>query len=122
MIVYASRTGNVKNVCSKLEGIECVSISDVINLGENFFIFTYTDGLGEVPQHVEEFLRSNNNFFLKGVIASGNTNFGTKYCLSADKISRKYNVPIVAKIELRGTKKDIIKITKSYDEIIRREG
>ena len=39
-----------------------------------------------------------NNDKLKGVSASGNRNWGDMFGASADKISTKYEVPIVSKI------------------------
>lgn len=119
MIVYASRTGNVRNVVSRLENIKCVDLSEIGVVNSPYFIFTYTDGIGLIPSKVEEFL-DNNKKYIKGVIATGNTNFGKSFCLCADKISEKYKVPIIAKLELRGSKKDLEVIERSYDEIIRK--
>lgn len=78
-----------------------------------FLIFTYTDGLGNTPEKVLDFLEINHSF-LRGVIASGNTNFGLHYCGSADEISKKYNVPIIRKIDLRGNQDDIDAIERAY--------
>lgn len=121
MIVYASRTGNVRSVISRLENIRSVDIKDIDYIDEPYLIFTYTDGIGSIPPHVEEFLAVNSRY-LRGVIASGNMNFGRAYCLSADKISDKYDVPVVAKIELRGTKADIAKIKNFYKEMFKGKG
>ena len=38
--------------------------------------------------------------------ASGNRNWGERFAKSADLISERYQVPVVAKFELSGTKKD----------------
>ncbi|TKI79065.1 MULTISPECIES: class Ib ribonucleoside-diphosphate reductase assembly flavoprotein NrdI, partial [Bacillus cereus group] len=43
----------------------------------------------------------------KGVSASGNRNWGDMFGASADKISTKYEVPIVSKFELSGTNNDV---------------
>ena len=48
MIVYASRTGNVSFVVSKLK-LPNIEISEALEMSEPFLLFTYTDGLGEVP-------------------------------------------------------------------------
>lgn len=120
MIVFASRTGNVRSVVSRLN-IRSVDIKDIDYVDEPYLIFTYTDGIGSIPSHVDDFLTMNKSY-LRGVIASGNMNFGRAYCLSADKISDKYNVPVVAKIELRGTTVDIAKIKKVYKEIFKEKG
>lgn len=117
MIVYASRTGNVRSIVSKLS-IESVEVKDGLIVNEPFFIFTYTDGLGDVPKIVEEFM-NNNHLYCKGVIASGNTNFGESlFCASADKLSKQYNIPIIHKIELRGFERDYELISEMYESII----
>lgn len=122
MIIYASRTNNVRSVAKRITGINCVDIKDVeVPVKEPFFIFTYTDGIGQVPKQIEVFLNEN-YFHLKGVIASGNLNFGNAFCGSADLISSKYGVPIIDKLDLRGNKDNIIHIVKEYERIILNKG
>lgn len=127
MIVFASRTGNVRYIVRKLD--KSIPTMEIIEGAEQFIskpylIFTYTDGLGEVPERVSKFLDIGDNAkYLKGVIASGNTNFGHNvFCFSADVISEKYNVPIINKIELRGYDKDIKIIEEAYEKIIKNVG
>lgn len=120
MIIYASRTGNVRYVCNNLD-ITCIDIKDVTHVNEDFFMFSYTDGIGVVPKEVSAFLEKNSSY-LKGVIASGNTNFGRAFCLVADRISKEYNVPIIAKLDLRGTKSDREKIENAYLKIVKKKG
>lgn len=127
MIVFASRTGNVRYIVRKLD--KSIPTMEIIEgaeqfISEPYLIFTYTDGLGEVPERVSKFLDMGDNAkYLKGVIASGNTNFGHNvFCFSADVISEKYNVPIINKIELRGYDKDIKIIEEAYEKIIKNVG
>lgn len=120
MIAFASRTGNVRYIVNKLN-LPSVEIHHQLILNEPYLIFTYTDGLGEVPKMVEEFL-TNNAEYCKGVIASGNSNFGHQYfCKAADKISKQLNIPIVRKIELRGFQKDYDAIIEFYHKEIQKE-
>lgn len=119
MIVFASRTGNIRNIISKLPSIHSVELEDDMLISKPYFIFTYTDGLGDVPSKVLRFL-DNNKLMLKGVIASGNTNFGSTFCRAANTISLKYNVPIIRKIDLRGNSDDIKAIIDAHK--IRIEG
>ena len=83
-VVYASRTGNVEALIGKL-GI--------------------TDGFGDVPYEVSDFLE--NNPSIKGVIASGDTGYGEAYCLAGDKISEDYHAPCLYKVENDGTDEDV---------------
>lgn len=118
MIIYASRTGNNKFIVSKLN-LPSQEISEVEFVNQPFIIFTYTDGLGQVPRIIEDFL-SLNYMYCKGVIASGNSNFGiNNFCGSADKISQKYNVPIIRKIELRGFQQDYDYIIQEYNKLVK---
>lgn len=122
MIVYTSRTGNNKSIVDRLKGIETLELNENLVVEEPYFLLTYTDGLGEVPNKVWHFLNYDikNIENLKGVIASGNTNFGTDmFCRSADIISQKYGVPVIRKIELRGFQEDIIAIEEKYKKIIK---
>lgn len=122
MIVYASRTGNVEHIVGKLsKDIPTIKLETTLIVEEPYFLFTYTDGLGDIPNVVKSFLIFNelNRRNLKGVIASGNTNFGIEnYCGSADKISERFNVPIIRKIDLRGNSDDVETIEKYYKNMI----
>lgn len=113
MIVYASRTGNVRNVIEKL-GLPAITIEQAKNINEPFLIFTYTDGLGSVPNVVESYMQRH-HALCKGVIASGNRNFGhTLFGRAGDLLANYYNLPLIAKLDLRGTTADYEKIQRFY--------
>lgn len=119
MIVFASRTGNVRSVINKLPLIRSVELEEGLKVKEPFFMFTYTDGIGDVPDKVLRFLEANYEY-LRGVIASGNTNFGVHYARSAETISKKYQVPIIRRVDLRGNAEDLLIISEAHK--IRIEG
>ena len=48
MIVFASRTGNVRYIVNKL-GLPNIEITDGLVMTQPFLLFTYTDGLGQTP-------------------------------------------------------------------------
>ncbi len=122
MIVYISRTGNVKYIVSKLNLPSCEITHDLV-MNKPYILFTYTDGLGDIPKNVVDFLNNRiNQENIKGIIASGNTNFGKDlFCKVADTISISLNIPIIRKIDLRGTKEDIAIIKDQYYKIIEGE-
>ena len=67
---YASRTGNVESIVNAL-GLDATVIeSGSETMDDDFILFTYTDGFGDVPMEVESFLMTNGTK-LKGVIVSG---------------------------------------------------
>ncbi len=64
-----------------------------------------------IPRQVRHFLNiEQNRNLLRGVIGTGNTNFGEHYCKAADMISEKTGVPVIARVEIFGTDEDVIKI------------
>ncbi|MFD2116277.1 class Ib ribonucleoside-diphosphate reductase assembly flavoprotein NrdI [Paenibacillus yanchengensis] len=104
LIVYESRTGNVRRFISKLK-MRAVSVDEQSEINEPFVMVTYTTGFGQVPPKVDAFLERNAEH-LRGVSASGNRNWGNRFAQSADYISEKYDVPVILKFELSGTVQD----------------
>jgi protein involved in ribonucleotide reduction len=61
-----------------------------------------------IPKPVKIFLNNPvNRGLLRGVIGTGNTNFGEHYCKAADMICAKTKVPLIARVELLGTESDV---------------
>ena len=71
-----------------------------------------------IPKPVRVFLNNPaNRDLLRGVIGTGNTNFGKHYCKAADMISAKTGVPIIARVEITGTPYDV-ELVKQRLEIL----
>lgn len=116
MIVYASRTGNVRYVVGQL-GVDAIEMTESLIVNKPFVLFTYTDGLGSVPLVTEKFMLTN-GIHCKGIIVSGNQNFGhTMFGGAGDILASKYNVPLIAKLDLRGNSKDYEQILSCYQLI-----
>ena len=58
---------------------------------------------------------------LRGVIASGNRNFGEAYGRAGDVIARKCGVPWLYRFELMGTQSDIENVRKGVTEFWQRQ-
>lgn len=115
MIVFASRTGNVRYIVSKL-GLPSLELSPTLLMSDPFLLFTYTDGIGSVPKVVEQFMEMNSQL-CRGVIVSGNTNFGQQnFARAGDLIAQKFQVPLVRKLDLRGTTVDYSYIQSFYQQ------
>lgn len=72
---------------------------------------------GAVPKQVIKFLNvAHNRSLIRGVIGTGNTNFGDSYCLAADIIAVKCSVPVLYRFELMGTSDDVAKVNKGLEE------
>lgn len=118
MIAYASRTGNVRYIVSRLH-LPSVEIETDRSLTVPFLVFTYTDKLGEVPDKVKQFMERNGDY-CRGVIVSGNSNFGPQMFGGAgDAIARQWQIPLVRKIELRGFQEDYEAIRSYYETFLK---
>lgn len=64
-----------------------------------------------IPIQVQKFLGfDENRKNIRGVIGTGNINFGEDYARAANLISKKLNIPVLYKAELMGNSEDIEKI------------
>ena len=116
MIIYASRTGNVRYIVQKL-GLPAKDIVDVDKIDAPYLLFTYTDGLGSIPPIVDQFMTANYNQ-CKGIIVSGNRNFGHAFFGRAgDLLAVQYGIPLIEKLELRGTTSNYETIKNYYYSI-----
>ncbi|MDC4233155.1 class Ib ribonucleoside-diphosphate reductase assembly flavoprotein NrdI [Actinomyces sp. B33] len=74
------------------------------------------DPRGAVPRQVALFLNDPaNRRLLRGVITSGNTNFGEHYCIAGPTIAAKCRVPELYRFELLGTQRDIDLVREGLD-------
>jgi len=92
-----------------------------LQVGEEYVLLVPTYGggsvKGAVPKQVIRFLNDPHNRSLcRGVISSGNTNFGEAYCLAGDIIASKLGVPLLYRYELLGTPTDVERVTQGLDE------
>lgn len=76
------------------------------------------DGRGAVPKQVIRFLNDpERRALIRGVIASGNRNFGTLFASSGEVIARKCKVPLLYKFELAGLDTDIARVRAGLDQM-----
>lgn len=116
MIIFASRTGNVRSIVQKL-GLPAKDLVEVEKMDEPYLLFTYTDGLGSVPPIVDQFMTANFDL-CKGIIVSGNRNFGHAFFGRAgDLLAAQYGIPLIEKVEMRGTPANYEAITDYYYSI-----
>ena len=91
-----------------------------LTVGEGYVLFVPTYGggsvRGAVPKQVIAFLNDPHNRSLcRGVISSGNTNFGEAYCLAGDIIASKLDVPLLYRYELLGTNTDVARVKEGLE-------
>ncbi|MGT2771792.1 class Ib ribonucleoside-diphosphate reductase assembly flavoprotein NrdI [Streptococcus marimammalium] len=109
-IVFYSLTGQTRRFMKKLNYdniLELKRNKENPDINNNFILIipTYEDGL----DFVDDFLDRNHHFF-KGVIGSGNRNFGPEFCHVARRLSKTYHVPVLYEYEFNGTDEDVEKV------------
>ena len=71
---------------------------------------------GAVPKPVIRFLNNpHNRSLIRGVIAAGNTNFGTGYATAGNIIAAKCAVPFLYRFELLGTDEDVANVRQGLE-------
>lgn len=116
-IVYFSNvSNNTVRFIEKLDlpalRIPVYSKEQPLFVKEPYVLITPTYGggshKGAVPVQVKKFLAVEKNRELaRGVISSGNTNFGAAYCIAGDLISAKLQIPYLYRFELLGLPWDV---------------
>ena len=120
IVYFSSATGNTKRFVDKV-GLPARRIplhrrDGKLRVEEPYVLICPTYGGGAslshkntkpVPPQVIRFLNDERNRgLLRGVIAAGNSNFGTDFCRAGDVISAKCNVPYLYRFELMGAEGD----------------
>lgn len=95
---------------------------DPLLVFEGYVLVTPTYGGGEfdvaVPKQVVKFLNiKQNRALLRGVVGTGNTNFGEHYCLAADVISAKTGAPVLGRVEVLGTPDDVQQVSERLEKL-----
>lgn len=126
MIVYFSSVSETtKNFVERLGmpnlRIPLSASSEPLLVYEPYVLITPSYGAGNiknaVPKQVIKFLNNEQNrSFIRGVIASGNTNYGNAYCIAGRIISEKTNVPLLYQYELLGLPEDVENVKKGLTE------
>lgn len=125
MIVYfSSASGYTHKFIEKL-GLPAVRIplhskeAESFTIDEDYVLVVPTYGSrtqGYVPRQVIKFLNNKGNRDkLRGVIGSGNTNFGDEFGLAADIVSAKCGVPTLYRFELAGTPEDVEEVREGLN-------
>lgn len=96
-----------------------------LHVDEPYVLFTPTygagNGQGAVPKQVIRFLNDEQNRSnIRGVVASGNTNFGSAYCLAGKIVARKTKVPYLYGFELLGTTEDVHRVREGLEDFWQR--
>jgi len=126
LVYYSTRSENTHRFAQKLNrGAVRIPMryrqEGMIRVSRPYVLMfpTYGGGndAGAVPAPVKAFLNDpQNRSLIRGVITSGNTNFGTAYCAAGPMIAEKCGVPELYRYELLGTPTDVIKVNNGLDQ------
>lgn len=125
VVYFSSATENTKRFVERLGfpsgRIPLRPADPFLKVDRPYVLLVPTYGGGSwnkaVPKQVIKFLNDEHNRSLcRGVIPSGNTNFGTAYCIAGDIISAKLQVPVLYKYELLGTPEDVARVKEGLEE------
>lgn len=105
LVVYTSLTGNVRRFSQKLNH-PSVQWTPELTVGEPYVFATYTIALGNVPTGVLQW-NIEHHKHLKGIICSGNKNWGGNYGAAGRILSRTLGVPLLHTFELSGEPLDV---------------
>lgn len=124
IVYYSSTSENTHRFVEKL-GFQSVRLpvdagSEPPQVDEPFVLVVPTyggnDGKGSVPKPVIKFLNNPaNRSLIRGVIAAGNTNFGTAYGAAGNIVSQKCEVPLLYRFELLGTAEDVENVKQGLE-------
>lgn len=125
IVYFSSATENTHRFVQRLgfpaHRIPLRANDPFLEVTEEYVLFVPSYGGGDlkkaVPKQVIKFLNHKPNRDLcRGVISSGNTNFGDAYCIAGYVLQRKLQVPFLYKYELLGTPQDVETVRKGLIE------
>lgn len=116
ILIVDSLTGQGKRFAEKVGRYKIVDIKDVDTLNEPCFLITRSFGYGKVTDEAKQFLK-NNHHWVKGLAVGGNKNWGENFGKAGDKISEKYNIPLVVKFEINGLPEEVKKVKEFIAEV-----
>lgn len=127
VVYFSSVSENTKRFVEKL-GVKTVRIPLKTDEAAEFIydkdsvlvVPTYGSGdeKGTVPKQVIKFLNNPvNRSHVKGVIATGNTNFGESYGLAGDIVATKLGVPLLKRVELLGTPEEVQEVKERLAQL-----
>lgn len=125
IVYFSSVSGNTRRFVEKLgfeaQRIPLLPTEPPLEVHEPYVLIVPTygggNGRGAVPKQVIRFLNDERNrSLIRGVMAAGNTNFGTAYCIAGDIIAQKCKVPFLYRFELFGTPDEVAEARSRLEE------
>ncbi|NOI57983.1 class Ib ribonucleoside-diphosphate reductase assembly flavoprotein NrdI [Vibrio coralliilyticus] len=131
IVYYSSASGNTQRFIEQLSlpaiRLPIDAEQALPEISQPFVLIcpTYADGHGKgaVPKSVIKALNQpQNRALLKGVIASGNRNFGELFAHAGSVIANKCQVPVLYRFELSGTQSDVDAVRQGLEQFWKHHG
>lgn len=124
IIYFSTKSENTLNFVSRLTNFESERLpenGDIVTDYPYVLVFpSYGGGKmqGSIPAPVLRFIKNvKNQENIIGIIGSGDRNYGDMFCIGAALLSKKLEVPLLYRYEIRGTKEDVQKVNLGLLEI-----
>lgn len=108
-LVFYSLTGQCQRFVKKLgmekTALELTATADYPQMTTPFVLLVPSYDQADV-EVVDEFL-ADNHAYCRGLIGSGNRNFGPEFCKTARRYAQTYSLPILYEFEFNGTDQDV---------------
>lgn len=119
LVFFSSASRNTQRFVDRL-ALPATRIAKDTQVTEPYVLITpsYSDGNGHgaVARPVIRFLNDPaNRALIRGVIGSGNLNFGEHFALAAKIVAAKCKVPLLYTFELAGTDEDVARVKQGLD-------
>lgn len=94
-LVYASRTGNVEKLVSRLgtDNVLKITTGDE-TVAEPVFLITYTDGAGVLPAVVTSFVEKNKPYIKAAAVSGNKERHPDTFVGAARVLSDSYGIPV----------------------------
>lgn len=125
LVYYSTKSGNVHRFVERVglpaRRIPISNEEPMLAVDEDYILVAPTYGgghaRGAVPPQVKRFLNNPvNAAHLRGVIASGDRNYGAGFGLAGAIIARRFSVPHLYTFELFGTAEDIEQVKRGVSQ------
>ncbi|MCJ8139317.1 class Ib ribonucleoside-diphosphate reductase assembly flavoprotein NrdI [Falsirhodobacter halotolerans] len=125
LVYYSSGSKNTERFVERL-GRPAIRIQGETRVTEPYVLITpsYSDGEGRgaVAKPVIRFLNDpGNRALIRGVIGTGNLNFGEYFAWAGKIVAAKCNVPLLYTFELAGTNEDVARVSQGLDRFWTRQ-
>ncbi|WNK21476.1 class Ib ribonucleoside-diphosphate reductase assembly flavoprotein NrdI [Halomonas piscis] len=119
LVYFSTKSGNTRRFVEKLglsaERIPFEKEATPLKVDSPYILIVPSYGggtvAGAVPKPVIHFLNdAHNRRLIRGVVAAGNTNFGTAYGIAGRIVAEKCGVPLLYRFELFGTPQDVVNV------------